>query len=71
MSKPLNSQDATGVISSVPGIGIMVAYSATTTTAGTLGYGPGAILLTTTTNKLFVNTGTAATATWTIVGTQS
>lgn len=71
MSKPLDSQDATGIISNVPGIGIMIAYAATSTAAGTVGFAPGAILMTTTTNKLYVNTGTAAAATWTVAGSQS
>ena len=35
------------------------------------GYAPCAILMTTTTLKLYTNTGTALSATWTIVGSQS
>jgi hypothetical protein len=71
MSKPLNKQDATLTIADQAGVGILIAVAATSSAAGTVGYAPGAILLTTTTNKLYVNTGTLATATWTIVGTQS
>mgnify|MGYP000987292780 FL=1 len=71
MSKPVDSQDGTGIIHNLPGVGIMIAVAATSAAAGTVGFGPGAILLTTTTNKVYVNTGTRNAATWTVVGTQS
>jgi hypothetical protein len=59
------------VTQTVPGLGIMGAIAATSTAAGTAGYGPGCSLLTTTTKKNYTNTGDATTATWTITGDQT
>ncbi len=65
MSHQLNKHDATFAYITIPGVGIMLAIAATTTEAGTVGYGPGCLLLTTTSKVAYVNTGTVATATWT------
>jgi len=71
MSKPINIHDGTGRIIDLPGVGTVLAVFATSTAAGTYGFMPGGILLTTTTNKVYTNTGTYAAATWTVTGTQS
>lgn len=71
MSKPVDKHDATGSIITIPGVGIMLAWAATIPIDGGAGYGPSCLFLTTTTKKLYINTGTKASATWTVVGTQS
>lgn len=71
MSHAINKHDATKAVVTEPGNGIMFAIADTTTDAGTVGYGPGCVLTTRTTNKLYINTGTLAAATWTVVGSQS
>lgn len=71
MTKIVDRHDAVGVIAQVPGVGIMLAYSATTATAGTAGYAPGCLLITTTTKKAYVNEGNAVTASWAVAGSQS
>lgn len=71
MSHQLNKQDGTTAISTQPGLGVTIAICDTSANAGTQGYCPGCILITTTTCKLYVNTGTVAAATWTVAGSQS
>ena len=51
--------------------GKFLTFSAGTPTASIAGYGKGALAVDTTNGKLFINTGTHASATWTVVGTQS
>ena len=74
MSKPLNihTGGTVTVIAQVPGLGITDCISDTTTTAGTgAGFAVCCLLRTTTTGKLYVNTGTTSAATWTVAGSQS
>jgi hypothetical protein len=46
-------------------------YSAGTPTGSVAGFTKGALAVDTTNGKLFINTGTSASATWTVVGTQT
>lgn len=46
-------------------------FEAGTPTASISGFGKGALAVDTTNGKLFINTGTFASATWTLVGSQS
>ena len=71
MSKQVDIQHAGDALITVPGLGKMIGYAATTTAAGTAGWAPGAILITTSTLKVYTNTSSTATASWTIVGSQS
>ena len=71
MSKPLNKQDATNVLINYPGLGIMFAVFSGVPTASVAGYGKGCLASDTTNGKLYINTGTVSSATWTVVGSQS
>lgn len=65
MSKPLNPHDATGVIVSVPGIGILQAYGVTVPSDAAVGYATGCIFQHidgADGTALYLNEGTAASA---------
>jgi hypothetical protein len=51
--------------------GKFLSFYAGTPTASIAGYGKGALAVDTTNGKLYINTGTFASATWTVVGSQS
>lgn len=51
--------------------GKMFLVSAGTPTASVAGFSKGAIATDTTNGKLFINTGTSTSATWTVVGSQT
>ena len=51
--------------------GKFLSFYAGVPTASISGYGKGALAVDTTNGKLSINTGTFASATWTVVGTQS
>ena len=60
-------QDQTGVEFQ----GKFLSFYAGTPTASISGYGKGALAVDTTNGKLYINTGTFAIASWTVVGSQS
>jgi hypothetical protein len=65
MSKPLNRHDATGVLITVPGVGIMLAYGNTHPADGATGYAPGCLFLDQNASAgsiLLCNEGTSASA---------
>ncbi len=67
MSSRHKVQDATGVVVSVPGVGIMHIILATAPTDTDPGYGPGCIWQNTAGSAgtlLYTNIGTAASANW-------
>ena len=51
--------------------GKFLSFYAGTPTASVSGYGKGALAVDTTNGKLYINTGTVSSATWTLVGSQS
>jgi hypothetical protein len=51
--------------------GKFLSFYAGTPTASVSGYGKGALAVDTTNGKLYINTGTVSSATWTVVGTQA
>lgn len=71
MSKPVDLHSATGVIVSVPGIGIMQWYGSDTPTNSQAGYAPSCTYHCTSNGKLYSNTGTVLSSTWGVTGSQS
>lgn len=73
MSHRLNLQDGTGVLATVPGFGSAIVFSATTPPASVAGYASGCLYIYSvdSASYLYINTGTAASSTWTKVGLQS
>jgi hypothetical protein len=73
MTKPatIHATEAGGALISLPGEGTYFARLATLPSDGGAGYAPGCVLTITGTVKLYQNTGTLASAVWTIVGSES
>ena len=68
MGIPLAQHSALGIFLSIPGFGIMLAYGTGAPTASISGYGKGCLYIrmdgTAGNEFLYVNSGTAASATW-------
>jgi len=72
MSKPVNLHSADETIATRPGRGALIVSSDTVPSGSPSGYSMGCLYICTsdTKEKLYINTGTDAAATWTVVGTQ-
>lgn len=68
MSQPIALQSGDGVIAWVPGLGDMIVVMATDPTQGVVGYCPGALWLATSDSTVWINGGTAQSASWTQLG---
>tara|TARA_Y100000296_G_scaffold84302_1_gene117253 strand:- start:1040 stop:1264 length:225 start_codon:yes stop_codon:yes gene_type:complete len=73
MSKPINLHSADETIVTRPGRGALIVASDTVPTGTPSGYSMGCLYICTSADneKLYINTGTDAAATWTVVGAQT
>lgn len=71
MSEPLVLQSALGEVAKVPGAGVIIATGSAVPSNGGVGFAPGCLFISYGTynasTQLYVNSGTALAATWTVL----